>query len=303
MTSTASPAGAAAPTLTVPSPAVSTNWLAEHLHDPGLVVADVSVLKVDSPDGRYSFTSGDDPYVIDGHIPGAVYADLLHSFSDPNGRYGFPRPDAQAFEEAAAGLGVDNDTALVLYDTSIGHWASRLWWLFRTFGHDNVAIVSGGLTKWKAEGRALETGWVPPREGSSFTARPREEMWASQDDVRAVVSGEAPGVLLCGVPRREYIGQAGLRPRKGHIPGSRSIPPGTLIDRATNALYDVDQIRTTFEPLLKPSDRAVLYCSSGVASSENALALALAGHENVALYDGSLNEWVADEANPLTLDA
>jgi thiosulfate/3-mercaptopyruvate sulfurtransferase len=290
------------PALSVPAAAVSTAWLADHLHHPGLLVADVSVLKVDDPGGGYSFIGGDDPYLIDGHIPGAVWADLLGSFSDPNGRYGFPRPDARTFEKAAEALGVSDDTAVVLYDTSIGHWASRLWWLFHTFGHENAAVLSGGLTKWRAERRPVETGWVPPREGASFTAAPREGMWVDQDEVRAVVNGEADGVLVCGVPRREYLGEIGLRPRKGHIPGSHSVPPGTLIDRSTNALREAPAIADAFAPVLDPADRAILYCSAGVASAENALALTLIGHKNIAIYDGSLNEWAADEANPLTTE-
>lgn len=297
-----SPDPAGAEPLHLPSVAVSTEWLAAHLDDPRLVIADVSVVRVDDPAGGYSFLAADDPYLIDGHIPGAVFADLLGSFSQPGGRFGFPRPDAPTFEKAAAALGVSDDTALVLYDTSIGHWASRLWWLFHAFGHDNVAVLSGGLTKWRAEERPVETGWVPPRDGASFTAHPRDEVWASQDDVRAVLRGDADGVLICGVPRREYVGEIGQRSRKGHIPGSHSLPPGMLIDRATNALQGTDQIRAAFAPILDASQRAVLYCSAGIASAENALALTLTGHTNIALYDGSLNEWVADAANPVTTE-
>lgn len=281
------------------APTVSTQWLADHLGAESLVVLDATVVKVTRPDGGYGWLSGYDQYLIDGHVPGALFADLIDEFSDPGGRHGFARPSRERFEEAVSALGVGNETTVVVYDASVGQWAARIWWLFRAFGYDRVAVLDGGLTKWRAESRKSDRGWVPPAEGVAFTAVPRPELWVDKEYVRSVVVGETEAALVCGVPPREFTGETGQRARRGHIPGSFSTPAGRLLDRDTNALLPEETLRDTFADALTTSDHIVAYCSGGVASAANALALAVIGHTDVAIYDGSLNEWSADPGLPL----
>ena len=280
------------------TPVVSTQWLADHLGAETLVVLDATVLLIGSPSGKARYLSGLDEYLIDAHVPGAVFADLFEIFSDPAKPCGFARPDRAHFEEAAASVGIDNDTAVVVYDSSLGQWAARIWWLFRSFGYDNVAVLDGGLNKWRAEERPTETGYIEPREVTGFTAEPRPELWVDKAFVESVVAGDLQATLVCALPAKDYSGETGDRARLGHIPGSISIPAGRLIDRSSNTFHRGDELSTRLAPALG-AERVVAYCAGGIASAASALALHLAGQTNVAIFDGSLNEWAADPAAPL----
>src|SRR3954470_18627383 len=152
-------AAALSPLLT--SPLVSTQWLADHLGG-RLVVLDASVLAITLPNGTTGYLSGHEQYLVEGHVPGAIFADVVDELSDPEGAYPFTRPDADRFETAVGALGIDNETTVVIYDSVVGQWAARVWWLFRAFGYDRVAVLDGGFAKWRAEGRELETGHVEP---------------------------------------------------------------------------------------------------------------------------------------------
>ncbi len=286
----ASPLGAA-----LDGPLVSTQWLADHLGSDGLVVLDATVLAVTRPGGAADYLTGLDQYLVEGHIPGAVFADLLEVFSDPSGAYPFTRPDADRFAAAAASAGVDDRTTVVVYDASVGQWASRIWWLFRAFGYRRVAVLDGGLEKWRAEGRALDLGHVEPRTVAGFTAVPHSEYWADKDVVSAVVSASSRATLVCAIPPKEFSGETGSRARRGHIPGSVNAPAGRLVSRETNAFLPRESLAELFEPVLASEDPIVTYCGGGIAAASDALALALLGRTDVAVYDGSLNEWAADD--------
>jgi len=279
------------------SPVVSTQWLADHLGAEKLVVIDATVVPSVLPSGKHGYLSGHDQYLIAGHIPGAIFADLIDVFSDPSGPYPFSRPSAELFAIAAASVGIDNDTTVVVYDSSVGQWAARIWWLFRAFGYDAVAVLDGGLQKWQNEGRESDVGHVEPVVASFETAE-RAELWVDKAYVERVVAGEVDAALVCGLPQQEFAGESGHRARLGHIPGSLSAPAGRLVDRDSNALLGTEALRSTFAPVLD-EPQVITYCAAGIAASSDALALTLLGHRNVAVYDGSLSEWVADATAPV----
>jgi len=281
----------------VDSPVVSTQWLADHLGSEQLVVLDATVLGYVQPNGRAGYLSGHESYVVNGHIPGAVFADVIEELSDPQAKFPFTKPSAERFAEAAGALGIDNETTVVVYDAAVGQWASRVWWLFRAFGYDRVAVLDGGLNAWNREERETDIGHVEPVP-AEFVTTERPELWADKADVEAIVSGEASGALVCGIPPKEFSGEESHRARAGHIPGSVSAPAGRLVDRATNTLLAPEQLKQTFAPVLD-NDRVVVYCNGGIAAAADALALTLVGHQNIALYDGSLNEWASDQDAPL----
>jgi thiosulfate/3-mercaptopyruvate sulfurtransferase len=281
------------------SPTVSTQWLADYLGSEQLVVLDATVLPYVQPNGRPGFLSGHEQYLVAGHIPGAVFADLIEEFSDTSAPMPFTHQSAEAFAAAAGAVGVDNDTSVVIYDAAVGQWASRLWWLFRAFGYDRVAVLDGGYTKWVAEGRETEVGHVAPVT-ASFEAHERPELWVTKEDVEAIVAGTSSGALVCGLPPKEFSGEEGARARRGHIPNSISVPAGRLVDRESNAFLGTDALTTAFGAALE-QDRIVAYCSAGIAASADALALTLLGHDNVAIYDGSLIEWTADDRLPIAV--
>ncbi len=202
------------PALDLPADLVTTEWLAAHLGDPRLVVVDASVLGVETPAG-FRWLSGLDDYLIAGHVPGAVFADLLEEFSDPDGPYSFTRPDPARLERVARELGIDDDVAVVVYDTSLGHWAARLWWLLTSAGVERVAVLDGGLGRWRADGRALETGFESPRTAGTLTVSPNDALWAERDEVDAIVAGEADAALVCALSASDFRGETGRRPRRG----------------------------------------------------------------------------------------
>ncbi|KZX20847.1 thiosulfate/3-mercaptopyruvate sulfurtransferase [Rathayibacter tanaceti] len=281
-------------------PIVSTQWLADQLGRENLVVVDASVLLVPGFDGRPGYLSGDEQYLLEGHVPGAVFGDLLEQLSDAAAPFPFSRLDPERFARATAELGIDDDSAVVVYDSAVGQWASRLWWLLRAAGHDAVAVLDGGLTAWRREERPVETGHVEPRTSPGITVREERPLWIDKAGVESVVRGETPGALVCAVPPKEFTGEEGRRPRRGHLPGSRSVPAGRLVDRADNTLLPPQRLRSLFGESLE-AERIILYCGGGIAATADALALAVLGVETAVVYDGSLNEWAADPEAPLAV--
>jgi thiosulfate/3-mercaptopyruvate sulfurtransferase len=260
-------------------------------------VLDASVLPYQNPNGKPGLVSGHEQYLVAGHIPGAVFADLMEELSDTQAKLPFTHQNADDFAAAVGALGIDNETTVVIYDASIGQWAARLWWLFRANGYDRVAVLDGGYTKWLAEDRPVDTGHVEPTP-TTFVATARPGSWVTSEDIEAILDGSAQGALVCAVPPKEFSGEEGARDRKGHIPGSLNVPAGRLVDRETNASIPDAALRSAFGPALE-EDRVVAYCALGIAASADALALVRLGHRNVAIYDGSLFEWSADERHPV----
>ncbi len=283
--------------LALPRPLVSTQWLADHLGASDLLVIDASVVGFTQPNGSNGYLSGHEQYLLEGHIDGAVFADLIDDFSDPEGRYPFTRPSLARFSAAAGELGIGPDTRVVVYDTAVGQWAARLWWLLRSFGHEQVAVLDGGLKKWRAEERPLDIGHVAPAP-ALFEGVERPEFWADKSEVEAVVRGEVEASLVCSVPPKEFTGEVSPRSRAGHIPGSISAPAARLVNPQTNAVLPADKLKATFEHALG-APRLIVYCAGGIAATAAALSLTVLGETNVAVYDGSLNEWTADPDAPL----
>jgi thiosulfate/3-mercaptopyruvate sulfurtransferase len=288
-------------TLTPPSPLVSAQWLADHLGADDLVVVDASVVSYTQPNGKPGSLSGHEQYIADGHVPGTVFADLIEDFSDPDGRYPFTRPDAARFAAAAGALGIGPDTTVVIYDTAVGQWAARFWWLLRAFGHDAAAVLDGGLTAWTAEGRPVERGHVEPA-ATVFESVERPEVWVDKGYVERVVAGEEDAALVCAVPPKEFTGETPSRDRAGVIPGSRSVPAGRLVDRDARTVLPDAELEELFAPV-HGAARIVTYCNGGIAAAAAALQLVRLGETDVAIYDGSLNEWAADPDAPLVAAA
>ncbi|QWT23817.1 hypothetical protein KPL76_14250 [Subtercola sp. PAMC28395] len=310
----------AAPTHSLPGstfPVVSTQWLCDHLGGESLVVLDASVLAGEGPGGLPYWQSGRDEYRDAGHIPSAIFADLIDDFSDPGAPFAFTRPTAEQFEAAAASVGVQASSRVVVYDSGRGQWAARVWWLFRSFGFDAISVLDGGFTKWRAEDRPTEAGFaavvseesaqiqpaLTEAEPAEFKATELPGFWVDKTFVESVVNGITDALLICAVPPREFAGHSGNRSRLGHIPGSSSLPSAEVINSDTNTLLKPVALRAIFAPVLagrsRPTQPIIVYCAGGIAAALDALALAVLGETGVALYDGSLNEWADDPSAAL----
>lgn len=284
-------------------PLVSTPWLADHLGDDDVVVLDASVyLDPARPDGaRAEFRSGLDEYERQGHIPGARFADLFTQFSDPFAPFPFTRPKARPFAEAASRLGIGRKSHVVIYDNLANQWAARLWWVFRSYGHQRVSVLDGGLRKYRGEGRPLESG-LSPYVKSDYPVPLSVDIVATTRDVLDLVQGRRAGRLICFLPADDFAGRVSGRSRPGHIPGSANLPFVNLVNEQDNTLRAADELRALFRGRTTlEGELVVTYCGGGVASALGALALAVIGYDTTLEYDGSLAEWSADLARPLEL--
>lgn len=265
---------------------VSTHWLAARLDQVEVRVLDASwYLPSTGRDGRSEFVAG--------HIPGARYFDLDAASDD---RTSLPHmlPTAIRFAEQVGALGVGNDSTVVVYDGSGANLsAGRAWWLFRAFGHDRVAVLDGGSKKWKAEGRAMETG-APRVEPGVFTGKLRPGIVRTMDDVAdALRSGSAQVVDMRSHGRFEG---SDSEPRpglpSGHMPGALNLPYSSLV-AADGTLLPPDELRQRIAGAGLRLDRPIIgSCGSGVSACAFLLALDTLGVEGATLYDGSWTEWV-----------
>lgn len=274
-------------------PLVTTEWLAAELGAPSLRVADVRWYLDPARRGRDAYQAG--------HIPGAVFLDMDVDLSAPGGGRGLPAgrhpwPGKDQFERVMSAAGIGPETRVVAYDDQAGAMAARLWYLLRAYGHDAVAVLDGGLPKWTAEGRPVETSSVNPPP-AAFVARPREG-WVLD---KAAMVREAPRSLVLDARAAErYRGDSDpIDPRAGHIPGGRNAPYKDNLSGAAIPVFRAPgELRARYEALGADRDEPIVYCGSGVTACHNLLALELAGLRG-RLYAGSWSEWSADPSLPV----
>jgi thiosulfate/3-mercaptopyruvate sulfurtransferase len=263
---------------------VSTDWLGAHLRDASLRVLDGSWhMPQAKREPRAEFRAA--------HISGAAFFDI-DAIADHSTSLPHMLPSAEAFAQAVGDLGVGTGDLVVVYDTRGVVSAARVWWTFRAFGHDAVAVLDGGLPKWKAEGRLVESGEAKPAR-RTFRATPRPELVrdlaAMRDNVTArreqVLDARSAGRFTATEPEP----RAGLR--GGHIPGSLNLPSDGLLQPDGTLLSPVE-LRKRFEAAGIDFSRPVTTtCGSGITASVLAFGLHLLGHQRVAVYDGSWTEW------------
>jgi len=285
-------------------PMVSTEWLTEHLGAADLVVLDATIIKEALGELRFMKRPALHEFEVEGHIPGARFADLVNEFSDPLGAFPFTRPTSQQIADATAAHGITRDSLVVVYDALDGIWAARVWWVLRAFGHDKVAVLDGGLKKWRNEGRALEHGAVQcvTRTGAPFEPQYNPDAFVDKTYVARMLDASSQDVLCNALRRPVFSGAEQAYPRPGRIPSSLSVPFDELIDPATNGLLPVEVLRERLAAPVASGARIVTYCGGGITAAGLALALAVCGFHNVTIYDGSLNEWTVDPTLPMIVD-
>ncbi|MCS4244085.1 thiosulfate/3-mercaptopyruvate sulfurtransferase [Rhizobium sp. BIGb0125] len=290
--------------MTATFPIVSSSWLVTNGANPAVVILESSVFMergtASSPEPR--FRSGAEEFESEGRVPGARFADLFEDFSDPDAALPFTRPTVTQFNTAAGRLGITPETHVVIYDRLAGQWASRLWWVFRSFGHENVSVLDGGFKKYSREGLPIETGFPLPIESKKYQSKDINEFVAFRSDVREIVEGRVPASLVCLLKPDDYSGNVPVRSRAGHIPGSVNLPFTELLNSDDNTLRGGDELREAFASVVPLDGRTIItYCGGGIASTLGALALAVIGYANTMEYDGSLVDWISDPQSPLEI--
>ncbi len=281
----------------LPTPLVTTDWLAEHLDDADLRLLDATIFLAPpaSPGGDWTQERGLAAHEEE-HIPGARYADLVSELSTDDGW--FNRPGADAFKAAVERLGVGDGTRVVVYDRAASMWATRVWWLLRSYGFDDVAVLDGGFPRWKAEGRPTTAEPTPAAPAATFTPKDRPELVADRDEVLAVVN-DGGACLINSLAAEDHTATETDRyARPGRIPGSLNVPVFGLL-AGDGTFRSPDELREQFADVLARDGRKITYCGGGIAATGDALALYLLGETDVAIYDGSLREWTSDETLPL----
>jgi thiosulfate/3-mercaptopyruvate sulfurtransferase len=271
-----------------------------HRGEPGLLILDATVVLQRPPEGGpYEVLSGRAGYDA-GHIPGAAFADLAGALSDPDAPHPFTLPSAERFAAAAGALGIGPGQHVVVYAQASAMWATRLWWLLRYFGFDAVSVLDGGLPAWRGAGLPLETE-ATAYPAAEFLATPRPELLATRADVEAIAAGEAPACLVNALSPEVFRGEGpSSYARPGRIPRSVSLPHATLVDPGSNRFRSLPQLREALGAAGARDDEPVVaYCGGGISATVDVFAFALAGRDDVRLYDGSLTEWTADPELPL----
>ena len=271
---------------------VSTQWLSEHINDPDVVVLDANVV-VEMDENGVRSLSGRSVYE-QGHIPTAGFADLKGELRDGNSNLEFALPAPEQFVAAMSALGVDDNSRVVLYDAYGSGWAARVWWMLRWVGFDNAAILDGGLGAWTAEGRELSTDAATEATGNlSLNLRP--EIFTDRDEVFAAINNDAV-TLVDAMPEPHYQGGMQMYARPGHVPGAINIPAFSLLD-ADGRYKSSEELDMSIEA--ERDKRTITYCGGGISASNDAFILHRLGFTNVAVYSPSLQEWAADEKNPM----
>lgn len=296
---------------------VSKRWLLARLYEPEQTIVDCR-FTLGKPDaGRESYEQE--------HIPGAIYLDLELDLSSPVGEHGgrHPLPVPEVLAARLAKLGIGNDSRIVAYDDESGMNAARLWWLLRYLGHEQVYILEGSFSQWKAEKYPV-TDHQPVRVPGSFVPNVQPQMLAGVEKVREVsektvhagadagtdagvdsgtiaavaASSSALPILVDSRANDRYQGMNETLDKKaGHIPGALNFFWKDT-QNADGTFKSAEQLQEHFAGLDKDTE-IIVYCGSGVTACPNVLALEKAGYKHVRLYAGSWSDWISYEENPI----
>lgn len=263
---------------------IEADELLNRLGDPNLRIYDATILFFRKESELTEFEQ-----YSQGHIPGAAFFDHKQ-FSDATSKYMYMVPPQETLAAEIGAIGISAESEVIFYTTDMLPCATRAWWLLRYAGHNNVRVLNGGLTSWKDAGGALESG-VRQYEQASFVCNLRSEMFVGKEAVLASIEDSQ----VCAV---NTLSQQNYD--EGHITGSTLLSCMDLM-HDMRAFLPTAQIANRLQEETQ-YQRVITYCGGGIAATVNAMAHLMAGSSNVAVYDGSMDEWTK-EGLPITTSA
>ncbi|MEM9003541.1 MAG: sulfurtransferase [Cyanobacteria bacterium P01_F01_bin.86] len=271
--------------LTLPTPLVDIDWVQAHLHHPEMVLVDCRFALNDPQQGRRAYEQG--------HLPGAYYLDLNEDLSSPvqthGGRHPLPDPNQLVAKLESLGIASTPATAVVAYDATKGAFASRLWWLLRYLGHDNVAVLNGGLPAWQAADYPLEQSLPQSSKSGEFIPSIQANWVVDRDYV--IHHKDDPGTTLIDSrsPERFRGEQEPIDPIAGSIPGALNCFWQSNMDEQ-GRFKSMPDLQQNWAPI-PPSETLIIHCGSGVTACVNALAQTVLGNPMPKLYIGGWSDW------------
>lgn len=276
---------------------IDVNTLSQRLNDDNLRIFDTSVFLTPQQVGGYLVESGREKYQT-AHIPGAGFIDLIKHWSNASSILNFTLPDEQRLGEVISEAGIGNSNEVILYSSGNLMWATRAWWLLHYAGHDNVKIVNGSFNAWRKAGLTTESGDKRYPE-SAFELATKHAVIANIEEIERGLNGKI--CTINALDQSLYEGSGGFYyTRRGHIPGSKPMSYSSLLCEQYFLPADDLEAHLNAQDALS-SDRVITYCGGGIAATIDAFACKLMGQNNVAVYDGSMSEWVLDDSRPLTV--
>jgi thiosulfate/3-mercaptopyruvate sulfurtransferase len=272
---------------------ISVEDLNKNLNNQDWYIFDCRFLLKDPEGGLKKFNQG--------HIPGAQYADMDKDLASPmtatSGRHPLPNPDALINKLAMWGVG--NSSQIICYDDMSGAFAARMWWLLKWLGHNNIAVLDGGLDKWTSAGLGVDTN-IEKRSPGTFNGQPNNDMWVDIEFVQKELSEDKITLLDARSSERFTAQDSKTDPVAGHVPGALSFPfSGNLTKQGV--FLPKDELRQRFASSASSSDskEAIAMCGSGVTACHNLLAMSVAGLPMLRLFVGSWSEWIKDKSRPV----
>ncbi|WP_420627398.1 sulfurtransferase [Candidatus Leptofilum sp.] len=260
---------------------IEADELLAKIDDPNLRIYDATILFFRGESGPTAHEE-----YLEAHIPGAAFFDH-QDFSDASSKYMYMVLPEADLAKQIGNIGIGDNSEVIFYTTEILACATRAWWVLRYAGHNNVRVLNGGLDAWKKAGGQLESG-ERKYETTTFTSNLRTDMFANKEDVLAAMQNEAVCTVNTLPPNAYY---------QSHIQGSSHLSCLDLM-RDNTAFVDNDTLTTRLHEEAQ-HERVITYCGGGIAATVNAMAHLMAGNQNVAVYDGSMDEW-AGEGLPMT---
>lgn len=264
--------------INIESPVVSVEWLHQNCNADNLVILDGTIKKTND--------------ALQKQIPKARFFDIKNKFSDQSQPFPNTFPSAEQFQKEARNLGINNTSAIVVYDDKGIYSSARVWWLFKAFGFNNVAVLNGGLACWIDAGFTVEPQNHYNYKEGDFIAKPQSNVMCFFNDVKKASDNKTHKIIDARSAARFNCLEAEPREglRRGNIPNSKNIPYSCLITNA-GLLKSKRELQTIFSEVISRDDSLIFSCGSGITACILALGADICGYKNIAVYDGSWTEW------------